>query len=165
MPDLERRYSELENREAEGRSLSGVVVRYGDTARTPYGTERFERGAFGDVSKLDVLLNVQHDETRLLARTGAGLTLTDTPEALMMAADLPETRDADDALSLVRSGVLRGLSVEFKALRQRFEGGVRVISRAILPGLGLVARPAYPASGVRARYAAETDDARYRVWL
>ena len=32
-----------------------------------------------------------------------------------MTATLPKTRDADDVLELVRTGVLRGLSLEFAA--------------------------------------------------
>ena len=164
MSELERRYVEL--RATEGRSLAGVVIRYGDTARTRSGSERFEPGAFGNVADLDVTLNVMHDDKRLVARTGGGgLLLIDGPEALEMTAMLPETREADDALTLVRSGILRGLSVEFKALRQRFENGVRIISRAALPAFGIVDRPAYLASTLSARAAQDDDDARFRLWL
>ena len=49
-------------------------------------------------------------------------------------------------LELVRSGVLRGLSVEFRAIRDRFVGDLREIGRAVLDGLGLVDRPAYAGS-------------------
>ena len=46
---------------------------------------------------------------------GAGLTLFDDGKELRLEAVLAETRDADDALTLVRSGLLRGYSVEFDA--------------------------------------------------
>ena len=68
-----------------------------------------------------------------------------------MAAELPETREALDALALVHAGVLRGLSVEFIVSRERDDNGVRLIEAAELVGLGLVARPAYDASAVAAR--------------
>lgn len=146
----ERRVVEL-RAGPDGRGLSGVAVRYGDVA--PGFSERFEAGAFGDdVGAADVVLNVQHVRSRPLARTGGGgLSLVDGPDALRMAVSLPVTREADDVLSLVRAGVLRGLSVEFRAIAEREEGGVRVIERAALSGLAVVDRPAYPASTVAAR--------------
>ena len=129
-----------------------MAIRYGDTATLPWGRERFEPGAFGDVAGADVILNVAHDRTRPIARTGgAGLALVDTSERLAMRAELPVTQEADDALALVRVGVLRGLSVEFRAVAERIEGGVRVIERAVLSAVGLVDTPAYPASEVEAR--------------
>ena len=162
MPDeMEYRYFEIR---AEGRRLSGVALVYGDTARTPFGEEVFEAGAFGDVANLDVLLNVQHQRSRPLARTGGGgLVLTDTPEALTVTADLPNTREADDALALVEAGILRGLSIEFGARRERQEGRRRIVQTALLGGLALVDRPAYPASTVAAR--AEETKLRRRQWL
>ena len=99
-----------------------------------------------------MLLNVQHDRSRPIARTGGGgLEVRDTARALELRADLPLTRDADDALTLVRAGVLRGLSIEFEALRERWDAAVRVVERARLYAVGLVDRPAYPQSAVSAR--------------
>ncbi len=60
-------------------------------------------------------------------------------------------READDTLTLVRSGVLRGLSIEFAATRERMVGGVRTIQAARLTGIGVVDRNAYPGSTVEAR--------------
>ena len=147
---VERRFAEL--RHGPGRTLEGVALRYGDTATLPWGEERFEPGAFGDVAAADVILNLAHDRTRPIARTGgAGLALLDTAERLAIRADVPPTQDGDDALSLVRAGVLRGLSIEFRAVAERIEGGVRVIERAVLSAIGIVDTPAYPASEVEAR--------------
>ena len=155
MGEIERRYCEIECR-ADG-GLSGVAVRYGDIARLPWGEERIEARAFGDdVDALDVVLNLQHRRDRPLARTGGGgLVLSDSPAALSIAATLPGTRDAEDALALVRANVLRGLSIEFSALDERIEaGGLRVIERAALHGVALVDVPAYPDAVVAARQAA-----------
>ena len=150
MSEIERRFAEL--RQGPGRVLEGTVLTYDDTATLPWGDERFEPGAFGDLAGADVILNVAHDRTRPIARTGgAGLALLNTSERLAMRAELPPTREADDALALVRAGVLRGLSVEFRASAERFEAGVRVIERAVLSAVGLVDTPAYPASEVEAR--------------
>ena len=108
----------------------------------------------------DILMNVQHDRGRVLARTGGGgLVLTDTSTALEVRAELPETRESStDTLALVAAGVLRGLSLEFQPLAERMEAGVRVITRARLAGLAVVDRPAYPASKVAARAEVETPN-------
>ena len=139
----EYRYTELEQ---EGRTLVGTLMRWGDVStRNETGSpERMDVGAFGDVANSDVVLNMMHDRRRPLARTGgAGLVLTDSPEALTIAATLPNTRDADDALELVRTGVLRGFSSEFYPSRAGWEGTTRVIRNARMPRIGLVDEPAY----------------------
>lgn len=157
-----RRASEVR---ADGRRLSGVVMPWGAVARPPAVAvpERFERGAFGDLAAADVTLTWQHDRSAPLARTGGGgLTLADSPEALRMAAELPDTVAGGDAATLVAAGVMRGLSVEFCALQERLEGGVRVIQRAVLLRVGLVDTPAYVGSIVEARQdgqAAAVEDA------
>ena len=164
MPDTEFEYRYFEVR-AVGRLLTGVAMKYGDIARTPAGQERFISGAFGDVSKLDLRLNVQHDRGRLISRTGGGgLELTDTPEALTVAAELPRTREADDTLELLKRGILRGLSVEFRATLERLEQRVRVVQTAILGGLAVVDVPAFKQSTVEAR-ADEPPRRRRRLWL
>lgn len=146
----EARFCEI--RQEGARRIAGVGIPYGETAELPFGRERFEAGAFGDVSAADVILNRQHERGTPLARTGGGgLVLSDGPDALRFAATLPETRDADDTLILVKSGVLRGASVEFRAIAERLESGVRVIERAALGGIGIVDKPAYAAATVEAR--------------
>ena len=133
---LEHRF--ISGLEVAGRTLRGRAIRYGDEARIVTATgrqarERFAPGAFGDVAKLDTTLDLQHDRRRLLARVGAGLTLYDDGRELRLEAVLPETRDADDALTLVRSGLLRGYSVEFDAGADEWLGDLRTVTAAALP--------------------------------
>ena len=110
--NIEMRFCEVR---AEGRSLSGTAVRYGDVASFAWGRERIEPGAFAPLG--DAILNAQHDRATPLARTdGGGLTLLDSEAALEIRAELPPTRSADDVLELVRAKVMRGLSIEFVAL-------------------------------------------------
>ena len=144
-------------------------MRYGSVASLPWGRERFERGSLSTDG--DVLLNWQHSRSAPLARTGGGgLVLSDDGSELTMRAELPPTTDADNVLHLVRSNVLRGLSVEFHAMSERIEGGVRVVTRAALSGIAVVDKAAYPDSVVeaqRARIEAARfgERGRFRIWL
>ena len=152
MPDtVQHRYCELR---LEGeRTLVGRAMVYGDTATMPWGEkERFEPGAFGNLSNKDIILNQQHDRSVPLARTGGGgLTVSDSPTMLEIRAELPETRQADDTITLVKNRVLRGLSIEFMPKTDRLENDIRVITRADLQGIAVVDRPAYKQSRVDAR--------------
>ena len=164
---LETRYAEF-RAEAEGRRLRGTLIKYGDVAKLPGGiAERFMPGAFGDVAALDVILNGHHDRARPLARTGgAGLVLEDSVDALTMTATLPNTQDADDTLELVRTHVLRGLSIEFKALAEHMEAGpTRVLDSARLGAIAIVDKPAYPESSVEARARRKGKARKRRTWV
>ena len=148
---IELRYCEI--RQDGPRRLTGIAVPYNQTADIGgVFRERFEAGAFGDVAAADIVLNRQHDRGAALARTlGGGLTLADGPDALRFTADLPPTREADDVLVLVKTGVLRGASLEFRTETERMDSGVRVIERASLGGLAIVDRGAYDGAVIEAR--------------
>ncbi len=133
---------------AEGRRLSGTVMRYGDVS--PSHRERFEPGALRLAEA--VHLDLHHDAERAVAwHPGGGLTLANGRDALTMRAELPPIPAADRALAEVRSGSVTGLSVEFQAERERREAGIRVIEAATLNGIGIVRAPSYGQSQVEAR--------------
>lgn len=164
MAEPEIRFCELR---ADGRTLEGEAIVYGDVASFPWGEERIEAGAFGDIG--DVILNKQHERKTPIARTGGGgLTLKDTPEALTIRADLPAgVAAADDTLALVRAKILRGLSIEFFPEAERQSGEMRIIEKARLVGVGVVDSPQYPQSLVEARMKASqkrTGRPRRRYW-
>ena len=130
-------------------------MEYGDIAEIPgIGRERFAVFAFSDYLRGagDTRLNVMHDRALTVATRRAGsLTLTDTPAALGMVAELPSGDAYDSVLALVGDGLTRGLSVEFHATDERRTGDTRTIMHAALPGLGIVDDPAYTGSGVELR--------------
>lgn len=133
---------------AEGRRLSGTVLRYGEVS--PSHRERFEPGALRMAEA--VPLNLFHDAERAVAwHPGGGLALENGREALTMRAELPPIPAADRALAEIRAGRVGGLSVEFRAERERREGGLRVIEAAELRGVGIVRSPSYGGSRVEAR--------------
>ena len=163
--ELERRYCELRADFAE-RRLEGTAMRYGDVGQIGQLRERFEAGAFGDLATADVVLNTQHQRTVPLARTGGGgLSLVDTNLELRISAVLPETRAADDVLALVKSSILRGLSIEFRATRERRELGIRVVTRAVLSGVSVVDSGAYPMATVAAREALASPCSPVPWWV
>jgi HK97 family phage prohead protease len=155
------RYCELRY-EAE-RTISGIALRYGDVAVIWGEKERFESGAFGDISKADVIMNMQHARDKPIARSGGGgLIVSDDGSEVAIRAELPDTQTANETLELVKKRVLRGLSIEFRPSDWRYEGkdGDRtlVIEKAELRGVAVVDRPAYPASRVDPRAEARKED-------
>ena len=137
----------------EGRTLTGRALVYGDVA--PQFRERFVPGALAPVPA--VPLNLQHDRGMVILAAGS-YELTDGPQALEVRAELPA---GSAVLALVKRGALKGFSIEFHPREERSEGGLRIIERAELTGIGLVDAPAYPASGAEVRAAAGLR----RVWL
>ena len=144
---IERRAATVEIR-VEGRKLSGVVMRYG--AVSPSHRERFLPGSLRLAEA--VHLDLHHDPERAVAwHPGGGLTLTNGREALTMRAELPPLPAADRALAEILGGQISGLSVEFNAVKETREGGLRVIQEAVLRGIGIVRSPSYKQSQVEAR--------------
>lgn len=147
----EERFVKIASPENDSRVLEGTVLVYGDQAIGNFGPERFTPGAFGDVSKLDVVLDVQHVRGRPIARTPDTLQLIDSATDLKLKAIIPETRDGDDVLTLVKNRILQGLSVRFIPVRQHREGETRIITKAILESVGVVDKPSYPLSRLESR--------------
>ena len=102
-------------------------------------------------------LNLHHDAERAFAWSpGGGLVLTNGDGALNLVVDpLPPLPAGDRALAEIRAGKTTGLSIEFRAEQESRDGdGVRVISSALLTGVGLVSKPSYSGSTIEARGAA-----------
>lgn len=156
MAEIERRTAATEIR-VEGRKLIGTAMRYGEVS--PSHRERFEPGAFRMADT--VILDVGHDRERAVAWTGAGLTLDDGERELELAADLPPIPAADRALDEIRAGKTTGLSVEFRARKERRDGEIRVIEEADLLGVGIVQHPSYQGARVEAR----ERKRRHKAWL
>ena len=158
MTGLERRAALGEIR-VEGRTVSGVVMRYGEVS--PSHRERFEVGSIRMADAVHLDLN--HDRERAVAwHPGGGLVLADRGEALELTAELPPIAAADRALEEIRAGKTTGLSVEFQAVRETRVGGVRVIEEALLTGVAIVSRPSYEGARIEAR---ARKHGRFPKWL
>ena len=150
---IEIRLAEDPDRRGPG-ILEGTLLPY--ETRAQDRPEMFESGSMTWPAD-GVLLREMHKRESPLARFIP--EATDTEVRVKIA--LPDTTAGRDAATNVRAGVLKGLSVEFRAIRETMRAGVRVIQAAVLTGAGLVDSGAYAAATVEAR--AKTR--RRRFWL
>ena len=140
--------------------LTGVLMKYGERAADR--REVFEPGSLSWPSN-GVLLRRQHSReapiARVIPETRGNEVVLDHP--------LPDSSAGRDAALEVRNGTLPALSVEFRATGQRYVGGVRHISGALLTGAGLVDDPSYPGSRVEVRHrdGAVRQGLGRRLWL
>ena len=145
---LERFESRSELR-VSGRTLTGYAIQWGDVS--PSHRERFAPGAIS-IDGRTRWLNLVHRPLEVLAWTGGGgLDLSADDQGVALRAELPAIPAADLALDKLKSGELRGLSVEFRALQESRAGGIRIVERADLEGVGLVRSPSYQQSTVEVR--------------
>lgn len=136
-----------------GRTVYGTAVPYGQVAEVSDGgrpyRERFEFGAFDRSIRergSKVRLFTGH-ETRKLP-IGRAVELREQSDGLHAAFEIAATRDGDDALELVRSGVVDSFSIGFRGIRDRRDGDVVVRTEAALMEVSLVGLPAYPGASV-----------------
>lgn len=135
--------------------LVGTLMVYGERAADR--PERFEAGALHWEAG-GVVLREMHDRRQAITR----FEPVTSGKAVQVSVVLPDTARARDAATLIRNGTYRGLSVEFHAERERWDGELRIVERARLVGAGLVDDPSYTGSGVSMRARGE---GRRRLWL
>ena len=169
-PDGTERRAGLEYR-ADGRRLVGYAATFGTEARIGTFTETIRPGAFRAslLSGRDILGLVDHDPSRLLARTGSGtLRLSEDARGLSFEIDVPDTALGRDILTLAERRDLGGMSFGFIATNEAWPARDRRELRAAdLLEISIVqAHPAYSQTTVSARsQAVAADDARVRRLL
>ena len=72
-------------------------------------------------------------------------------ELVLVDEPLLDTQRARDLATMIRAGAIGGLSVEFRARRQRYDAGRRVVLDAELTAAGAVDSPSYASSTVELR--------------
>jgi len=135
--------------DGDGRTVYGVVVPYGivaevDDGRGPY-REQFEPGAFsrsiGERSA-KIRLFINHD-SRTRLPIGRATDLQERHDGLHGAFVVSRTAAGDEALTLVRDGVVDAFSVGFRPIRERSDAGIVKRTEAALREVSLVGMPAY----------------------
>ncbi len=159
----ERRSAQLEVR-AKGRRLEGYAALFGHEARIGTFTETIRAGAFSGSLNRDVLALVDHDPSRVLARTKSGtLRLGEDSRGLAFDLDIPETSHGRDVLALAERGDLGGMSFGFTVPEggDHWEGERRELRNVTLHEISVVlAWPAYDGTVVHARSALTALGAR-----
>ena len=146
---------EDKDRRGPGR-IVGTLMQYGERASDR--PERFEQGSLSWPED-GIVLREQHDRAQPIARVVPELR----GDKVVIDALLPDTGRARDAVTMIRSGVFRGLSVEFSGAQSSNVGGLRVIKKARLVGAGLVDDPSYSGSRVDVRSKGKARARRF--WL
>ena len=156
-PDVETRALASEIRaDADARTLTGIVMPYGPVS--PTHRERFLPGSLRAAPR--GLVHAAHDRSRPISGWPGAVELREVAEGLEAKITVDDTPEAKATLDEVRAGRLTGFSVEFNKAVSTMAEGVRVVSDAVLVGVGIVAAPSYPGTAVQLR-AAE----RRRVWI
>jgi uncharacterized protein len=162
--------------------LAGLAAAYNKLSGNIGGfRERIAPGAFTRTlaSNPDVLCCLNHDVSKLLARTTSGtLTLSDSPEGLRFVAKLdPNQQSHKDLYSSVKRGDLSECSFAFSTPDggdtwddAKDENGHLFVRRTLtnvnLHDVSVVTNPAYPGStSVGARSSAVIVPARHQVSL
>lgn len=145
--------------DAGARTLTGIAVPYGETVRIggPLGfDERFAFGAFSRsvterVSAGKVRLFGQHSRNNGQFPIGQITGAREERSGLHITAQLAQTQAAADAVELIRSGMVSGLSVGFRPVADRIAtGGVVEVTEAVLLEVSVVDEPAYPGAVITA---------------
>ena len=148
---------EDEYRAGPGR-LVGTVIKYGVEARDR--KEVFDLGSLSWPAS-GIILNRQHSRKSPIMR----VTPIVVGDEVRIDELLIDSSAGRDAAVEIRSGLLTGLSIEFRSIQESVVNGVRRISAAILGGVGLVDSPAYEAASVEVRAKGVTRPTHDTLWL
>ncbi|TDL43598.1 HK97 family phage prohead protease [Microbacterium oleivorans] len=154
MTELEVRNADIEYREADDHGyLEGIAVPYGQVANIGgQFQERFESGSVEPEGT--VWLYHQHKDP-----IGVVEHVEHRSEGFFIRAKLALSDLAVTTRELLKIGALKSLSVGFVPTEHREEDGVRVITRARLREVSVVARPAYSLATVLSIREDSTDRA------
>ena len=137
--DVELRHVADPDRLGPGR-IEGVLMPADGVARSR--RERFRAAGLSWPAD-GIVIHRQHDRRAPIMRT---VPIRGENGDVLVSDELPDTAAGRDAAAEMRSGLLRGLSVEFRAVAEsRGTDGRRVVERAELAGAGLVTAPDYDA--------------------
>jgi hypothetical protein len=144
---------------AAGRKLSGYAATFDTETNIGDFIELVKPGAFLESlrSGSDILALVDHEPSRLLARTASRtLHLAEDSKGLTFAIDMPDTQEGRDVLTLAERGDLGGMSFGFRVPKdgEVWQGKRRQLTKVELVEISVItAWPAYPDTIVQARAA------------
>lgn len=158
---------------ADGRTVHGIVVPYGQVARVSDGgpsyDEMFAPGAFtrdiqarnGNFSRVKLLM--QHNSSQPIGRA---TVLREDAAGLYGEFRISDVEAGNEALQLLRDGVLDSFSVGFRPISHEKRAGVTVRTKASIRESSLVTFPAYEGAavgGLRAAFEGLSVDERMEL--
>ena len=136
---------EDDSRLSPGR-IVGTLITYSQKA-----SDRAEMFLPGSLSwpESGIVLNRQHSRKSPVIRILPQVV----GDRVVIDAALPDTTAGRDIAAEMRADppLFTGLSIEFRSIKQRFEGGVRKIAKAALSAAAIVDSPSYSGSAVEVR--------------
>ena len=135
--------------------IQGTLLTYGELA-----SDRpmiFAASSLSWAADGGVVLNLQHDRTKHLARFAP----TVDGDRLMVDVRLPDTTVGRDAVALVKAGVLRGLSAEIIPEAEDSVNGIRRVTKGRIVAAALVDGPSFKSATVSVH---ASEGQRRRLW-
>ena len=141
-------YEPDETRSSPGR-LIAKLLSYGEIVTHEKGPERFEPRSLQWSDSDGLVLWDSHDTS---PRRPVGIMHpVQGDRDVSVDYRLPDSSAGRRIAAQVKSGEIRGLSIEFRSVEERREGGLRRIFRAWISGAAAVASPAYSSAVVEVR--------------
>lgn len=138
--------------DVETRTIAGIAVPYGETARLGDATYQFTAGSLRPARARTPLL-LGHDMNRPV---GVLTALEDTPEGAVARFAVDPGPEGDTALAQAKSGSRAGLSIGASIVEASDdEDGVRVVTQASLTEVSLVSVAAFASAEVQSVTAQE----------
>lgn len=162
------RYADVELRASEDNEdvVEGLAIVYNRTADLGWFTEEISPSALNEAKVDDVVLNFNHNNDVILARTTNGsLVLDMRDDGVYMTSKIVQTSQGKDVMKLVREGLISKMSFAFSVAErdgEKWETDAqgkehRTINKIDkLYDVSLVVSPAYPQTSAWAR--SDTDE-------
>lgn len=130
--------------------VEGIAVPWGQVIRADGELEQFERGSADPDQIIGQAFYAEHSHIRGLLPVGSIIAAEDRAEGLWIRCRISQTDAGREVYTLLRDGVLRGLSVGFVPLKVRTVNGVNVYTSTRISEVSTVARAAYSRATVTA---------------
>ena len=141
--------------DSESRTITGRIVAFEEAANASTGKVVFAKGS---IQPKDVLLNLEHDRTRRIAKP-LSIALSDDQMSINATFKVANTTAGNDALIEASEGLRDGFSIELAVddyINEK-DGTMRVLAGE-LTGVALVSEPAVRSARVSEVAATESEE-------
>jgi phage head maturation protease len=139
------------------RTITGMVVPFGESGNTSAGSVVFEFGSFQQFKAEEIILNKEHNRTDPLGKGIKGSEVI-TPAGISMSFKIAPTTAGTDALIEAAEGLRPAFSIEASADEYTIDKGVMKVTAATLQAVAHVTNPAYASALITDVAASENDD-------